>query len=140
MEAERGKIRGYLYLEVSFGFCKTFKKITENLGLHSTFKIADLQNVINTTKGVPICITINNLYLYVSIFIPNAETQAMFNESVENSFTLSFDLWCTYRELVGDGLEFRIEIVSAQNINSPNCLLTAHQTLDRTGDPNKAKN
>ena len=27
-DATRGKIKGYLYLEDIFGFCKTFKKVT----------------------------------------------------------------------------------------------------------------
>ena len=29
-DANRGKIKGYLYLEDIFGFCKTFKKVTKN--------------------------------------------------------------------------------------------------------------
>ena len=30
IDANRGKIKGYLYLENIFGFCKTFKKVTKN--------------------------------------------------------------------------------------------------------------
>ena len=37
-DASKGKIKGYLYLEDIFGFCKTFKKVTKNLGFHLTFK------------------------------------------------------------------------------------------------------
>ena len=33
-DANKGKIKGYLYLEDIFGFCKTFKKVTKNLGFH----------------------------------------------------------------------------------------------------------
>ena len=34
IDANRGKIKGYLFLEDIFGFCKTFKKVTKNLGFH----------------------------------------------------------------------------------------------------------
>ena len=37
-DANKGKIKGYLYLEDIFGFCKTFKKVTKNLRFHLTFK------------------------------------------------------------------------------------------------------
>ena len=33
-DANKGKIKGYLYLEDIFGFCKTFKNVTKNLGFH----------------------------------------------------------------------------------------------------------
>ena len=36
-DANKGKIKGYLYLEDLFGFCKTFKKVTKNIGFHITF-------------------------------------------------------------------------------------------------------
>ena len=36
-DANKVKIKGYLYLEDIFGFCKTFKKVTKNLGFHLTF-------------------------------------------------------------------------------------------------------
>ena len=45
-DANKGKMKGYLYLEGIFGFCKTFKKMTKNLGFHLTFKTNDLQNII----------------------------------------------------------------------------------------------
>ena len=41
-DANKGKIKGYLYLEDIFGFCKTFKKVTKNLGFHILFKTNDL--------------------------------------------------------------------------------------------------
>ena len=34
--ANKGKINGHLPLEHLFGFCRTFKKITKNLGFHLT--------------------------------------------------------------------------------------------------------
>ena len=48
-DANKGKIKGYLYLEDIFGFCKTFKKVTKNLGFHITFKTNDLQDIIYTS-------------------------------------------------------------------------------------------
>ena len=33
-DANRGKIKGYLFLEDIFGFCKTVKKVTNILGFH----------------------------------------------------------------------------------------------------------
>ena len=45
-DANKGKIKEYLYLEDIFGFCKTFQKVTKKLGFHLTFKTNDLQNII----------------------------------------------------------------------------------------------
>ena len=45
-DVNKGKIKGCLYLEDIFGFCKTFKKVTKNLGFHLTFKTNDPQNII----------------------------------------------------------------------------------------------
>ena len=45
-DSNKGKIKGYLYLEDIFGFCRTFKKGTKNLGFHITFKTNDLQKII----------------------------------------------------------------------------------------------
>ena len=62
-EANIGKVRGQLPLEHIFGFCKTFEKVTKNLGVHITFKTANLQNINYTSKadGVQINVTINSL-------------------------------------------------------------------------------
>ena len=46
IDDNRGKIKGYLYLEDIVGFCKTFKKLTKKLGFHITFKTNDLQDII----------------------------------------------------------------------------------------------
>ena len=78
--------------------------------------------------GDDINVTINNLYLFVPTFIPNAETQTMFNKAIQNNFTLSFDEWTTDRRIVNTGLEFQLDIGSASNINSPKYLIAAHQT------------
>ena len=41
LDANKGKTKGYLYLEDFFGFCKTFKKVTKNSGFVITFKTAN---------------------------------------------------------------------------------------------------
>ena len=46
LDANKGKIKGYLYLEDVFGFCKSLKKVTKNLFFHFMFKIANLQDTI----------------------------------------------------------------------------------------------
>ena len=48
-EVNKGKIKGQLALENIFGFCKTFKKVTKNLGFHITLKTADVQDIIFTS-------------------------------------------------------------------------------------------
>ena len=45
-DANKGKIKGYLYLEDIFGFCETFKEVTKTLGFHLQFKTNDLQDII----------------------------------------------------------------------------------------------
>ena len=79
VDANKGKIKGHLSLEHIFGFYKTFKKITKNLGFHLKFKMNDLQDIIFTTLANDINVTINSLSLFVPILIPNSQTQVMFN-------------------------------------------------------------
>ena len=43
--ANKVKIKGQLPLEHMFGSCRTFKKITKNLGFYLTFKMNDLQKI-----------------------------------------------------------------------------------------------
>ena len=64
----------------------------------------------------------------------------MFNDSIKDSFTLSFDSWSTDRKTVDTQLEYQADIGSAQNINSPKYLTAVHQTAARIGVPNKANN
>ena len=45
-DANKGKIKGYLFLEDIFGFCKNNKKVTQKLGFHLMFKTNDLQDII----------------------------------------------------------------------------------------------
>ena len=91
-EANRGKLKGELPLEHKFGFCKTFKKVTKNLGFHITFKTANLQNIIYTTipAASQLNDTINSLYLFVPFLIPNTETQLMFNMNLFKIITEYF--------------------------------------------------
>ena len=64
-DANKGKFKRYLNLDEIFGFCKTFKKVTKNLGFHLMFKTNDLQDIIYTSMDDDINVTINNLYLFV---------------------------------------------------------------------------
>ena len=59
-EANKGKIKGQLALEHIFGFCKTFEKITKNLGFHLKFTMNDPQDIIFTTIADDINVTINS--------------------------------------------------------------------------------
>ena len=138
IDANKGKYRGKVELEHIFGLCKTFKKITKNLGFHLTFETANLQDILFTTIATDVNVTINNLYLYVPILIPNTQTQVMFNESIMNNYTITFDSWYTERRISDNGRELQVDIGSAQHINSPKYLIGVFQTQTRIGVPNKA--
>ena len=139
VEANKGRFKGQLALEHIFGFCRTFKKITKNLGFHIKFKMNDLQDIVFTTLANDITVTINSLYLFVPQLIPNTQTQVMFNEAIRNNYTITFDSWYTERKISNDGRELQVDIASAQGINSPKYMIAAFQTLART-TPNKAAN
>ena len=134
---KRGKVKGQLQLEHLFGFFKTFKKITKNLGFHLVFKTADLQNIIFTSLAKHIDVTFNSFYLYGPVSIPDSNTQGMFNESIKNYYTITYHSWYTKRKLSTDGTELQVEIGSAQYVNSPKYLIGAFQTADRIATPNK---
>ena len=59
---KKSKIKKYLCLEDIFGFSKTFKKVTKNLGFHLMLKTNDLQNFIYTSMDDDRIVTIDNLY------------------------------------------------------------------------------
>ena len=101
-DANKGKIKGYLYLEDIFGFSKTFKKVTKNLGFILMLKTADLQDIIYTSKADDINVTINSLYLYIPTLIPSVETQFLFNEVTQNKYKISFDERFTEKRLISD--------------------------------------
>ena len=138
-DANNGKIKGYLYLEDIFGFCKTFKKVNKNLGFHLTFKTNDLKNIILSSMADDINVTINNLYLYVPNLIPSVETQVMFNEATQNSYKISFDECYTERRVISDTIT-QMDIDTSQHVNSPKNLIGAHQTLTRADTANKNNN
>ena len=138
-DVNKGKIKRYLYLEDIFGFCKTFKKVTKNLGFHLTFKTNDLQDIIYTSMTDDINVTINNLYLYVPNLIPSVETQVIFNEATQNNYKIIYDEWFTERRIISDTIT-RLDIGSSQNVQSPKYLIGAHQTRDRIDAPISTKN
>ena len=138
-EVNKGRVTGQLALEHIFGFCKTFKKRTRNLGFHRIFKTNDLQDIIFITIADYINVSINSMYLYVGQLIPSTTTQVLVNESIMNNYTITFDSWYTERKISNDGRELQVDIGSGQKINSPNYLISAFQTNART-TPNKASN
>ena len=100
------------------------------------FKTANLQNIIYTSMADNINVTVNNLYLYVPNLIPSVETQLMFDEPTKISYKISFDNWYTERRLLSD-LLVQLDIGSAQQVNSPNYLISARQTSLRTTTPDE---
>ena len=56
-DATKGRIKGYLYLQVIFGFCTSFKKVTKSLGFHLMLKTANLQDIIYTSMADDINVT-----------------------------------------------------------------------------------
>ena len=137
-DANKRKIKGYLYLEDIFGFCKILKKVTKNLGFHLTFKTNDVQNIKYSSMADDINVTNNNLYLYVPNLIPNVETQVMFNEATQNNFKIFFDEWYTERRIISDTIT-QLDIGTCQHVNSPKDLIGAHQTRTRADNLNLQK-
>ena len=75
--------------------------------------------------------TINSLCLYIPSLVPSAEQQQVFNESIRQNFTLSFDAWVTDRKPVNTGKEYQLDIGYASNIHIPLYLTVAHQKTHR---------
>ena len=117
-DANKGKIKGYLYLEYIFGFCKTFEKVTKNLGFHLMFKTIDLQDIIYKSMADDIDVTVTNLYLYVPNLKPSVETQVMCNEDTQNNYKISYDEYFTERRVISDQIT-QLDIGSSQNVRSP---------------------
>ena len=101
-DANKGKIKGYLYLEDIFGFCKFFKKVTKNMGFHLMFKTNDLQNIIYSSMAHDIYVTVNTLCLCVPNVIPSVETQVLFNEATQKNYKISYNEWFTERRIISD--------------------------------------
>ena len=117
---DKGKIRVILMLEDNCGFCKTFKKINKSLGFHLRFNTNELQYLIYATKANDINVTSNRIFLYVPSVFPSPQQQVLFNESITNSFTQSFDSWTACKKSVSTGLDYQVDISSASNVISPN--------------------
>ena len=130
-DANKGKINGILYLEDIYGFCKSFKKVTKNLGFHLMFKTAVLQDFLCTSMEDEIDVTIKSLYLNKPNLIPSVETQVMFNGATQNGYKISFDKWYTERRQISD-LLVQHDIGSAQQVNGPKYLIGVHETQLRT--------
>ena len=78
-------------------------KITKGLGFHPSIETVGLQIFEYTTlpEATVVIVTINNLHFFVPMLVPSPETQSNFNNSLENSFTLSFESWTTDRRVNG---------------------------------------
>ena len=139
IDANKGKIKGYLHLEDILGFCKTFKKLTKNLVFHLMLKTNDLQDIIYKSMADDINVTINKLYLSVPNLIPSVETQLMFTEATQKNYMISYDDFYPERRVIKDSL-VQHEIGSSQQNNSPKYLICTHQTKERISSPNKNKN
>ena len=138
-DANKGKLKGFLNLEDIFEFCKSSKKVTKNLFFHLIVKTADLQVIIYTSMADDINVTINSLYLIIPNLIPSAETQILFIEATQNNYKISYDEYFTERRVISD-LSVQHDIGSAQQLNSPKYMISAHQTKDRIITPNKNNN
>ena len=64
----------------------------------------------------------------------------MYNESIKNSFTLTFDSKATDRKTVDTGREYQLDVGSSSDINSQNYLTAVHQKQTRSGPAYKASN
>ena len=135
--ANKGKIKGHLPSGQIFGFCKTFKKITKELRFHISCKNAVPQDIVYTTLEDNIRVNFGKLILFVPLFIPDAETQIMFNDSIKNIFTSFFVSRNTNRKTIDIQLVFQIDIGTAQNISSPKYKTVALQTATRIEIPTK---
>ena len=102
IDANKGKIKGFLYPEDIFGFCKNFKKVTKILGFHLMLKTNDLRDIVYTSMADGINVTNNNLYLFVPNLLLSVETQLMFNEATQNNYKVSFDEYYTGRRVIKD--------------------------------------
>ena len=138
-DANKGKIKQYLYLEDISGFCRTFKRVTKNLGIHLTFETNDLQNIIFSSMADDINVTINNLYLYVPNLIPNVETQVLFNEATQNRYKISVDEGYTKRRVTSYQIT-QLDIGTSQQVTIPKYLIGAHQTRASADTVNKNNN
>ena len=84
-----------------------------------TLETNDLKNNNFTTIATDINVTNNSLNLFVPVIIPNTDTQVMFNESIKNNYTITYDSWYAEQKLSADSNELQVDNGSAQHVNSP---------------------
>ena len=84
-------------------------------------------------------VTKNKLYLFVPNLIPSVETQLVFKEATQKNYKISFDEFYTERRVISD-MFVQHDIGSAQQVNRPKYLISAHQTEDRTSALDKKIN
>ena len=103
------------------------------MGFELQLKTSDeRQNITFTTlRGDDVNVTINSIYLFIPSPVPSHEKQQIFNESIAQSFTLSFALWVSVRKPINTGNEYQLYIGSVSNINTPFNLINAHQKAQR---------
>ena len=101
-DANKGKNKGCLYLEDNLGFCKSFEKVTKNLGFHLILETNDLQDIIYTSITDDKKVTINNLYIFIPNLIPSVGTQLMFNEATQHNYKISYDENYTEGRVISD--------------------------------------
>ena len=85
----------------------------------------------------------NSFCLYIPSFVPSPEQQRTVNESIRQSFILSFYLWVSDRKPVITGNEYQLDKGSASNINVPLISIVHHQKTQRVNParpPNQFKN
>ena len=88
-----GNIRANLTIEHIFGFYETFKKIAKCLCFELQLKASDEKQIImyTTLRGNDANLTKTSMYLFIPSLVPSPEQKQIFNESITQSFTLSFD-------------------------------------------------
>ena len=136
IDANKSKIRGYFYLKDIFEFCEAFKEVTKKLAFHLTLKTNSLQDIVYSSMEDDKNVTTNNLFLFVPNLMAPLETQLRFNEATQNNYKISFDEWYAERRVISD-MVAQQDKRSAQQVNSPKYLNSAHQTKNRTNAPDK---
>ena len=79
-----------------------------------------------------------SIYLYQPYFL--VLKHRIFNEALNNNFTLSYESWTTDKKPIDTAREFQIDISSASNKNSPVYLISADQETQRPNPANPANN
>ena len=95
--------------------------------------------IIYTSIGDNINVININLCLFIPNLIPSVETQLMFSEVTQGKYKISYDEYYTKRRVIKDMI-VQHDIGSAQQVNAPKYLISAHQTKERVDSADKNKN